>query len=192
MKAAAKSNVGKRRGNNEDRFKIDPDLGIFLLADGMGGEKVFIGRQMHRVARRMPLKERLHWVLQERIYLNAMKVHGILSRPRRVIADIAAYIHYDWNGARFTNFALGGFISRGTNKSLKVNVSGGGIQILFLGNLGLDIGHCSFHTGHISGHGFDFSLGVLALGTSAESPWRLLQPADPAVRLGPEDLPLSV
>ncbi len=37
MKAVGKSDVGRNRDNNEDRFKIDQDLEIFLLADGMGG-----------------------------------------------------------------------------------------------------------------------------------------------------------
>ncbi|MGD0885240.1 MAG: protein phosphatase 2C domain-containing protein [Thermodesulfovibrionales bacterium] len=37
MKVAGRSDVGKRRNNNEDKFLIDQDLGIFLLADGMGG-----------------------------------------------------------------------------------------------------------------------------------------------------------
>ena len=37
MKSAAKSDVGKIRQNNEDSVLVDDDLGIYLLADGMGG-----------------------------------------------------------------------------------------------------------------------------------------------------------
>jgi protein phosphatase len=39
MKVAYKSDVGKKRENNEDRILVDEDRGIFLLADGMGGHK---------------------------------------------------------------------------------------------------------------------------------------------------------
>jgi len=56
-------------------------------------------------------------------------VDGILSRPRRVIADLGVYLNYDWNGRKFTHLTVGGFITRATNRSLKVNVSGGGIQV---------------------------------------------------------------
>ncbi len=33
------SDKGRRRAQNEDRFVCDPEKGIFLVADGMGGEK---------------------------------------------------------------------------------------------------------------------------------------------------------
>lgn len=35
--AAGKSDVGLKRSNNEDTFLVKPDLGFFLVADGMGG-----------------------------------------------------------------------------------------------------------------------------------------------------------
>lgn len=34
---AAKSDVGLRRSHNEDRFCADPELGLYLVCDGMGG-----------------------------------------------------------------------------------------------------------------------------------------------------------
>jgi len=37
LRAAASSDVGMRRGANEDRFALAPELGLFLVADGMGG-----------------------------------------------------------------------------------------------------------------------------------------------------------
>lgn len=37
MRAFWKSDVGRVRENNEDKIFMDPELGIFLLADGMGG-----------------------------------------------------------------------------------------------------------------------------------------------------------
>src|SRR5437588_13105127 len=35
--AAAETSVGKVRDHNEDAHYIDPELGIFLVCDGMGG-----------------------------------------------------------------------------------------------------------------------------------------------------------
>ncbi len=34
----ARSDVGRRRGNNEDNFTVAPEIGLFVLSDGMGGE----------------------------------------------------------------------------------------------------------------------------------------------------------
>lgn len=39
MKAASRSDRGKWRTNNEDSLLTDPEKGIFLLADGMGGHQ---------------------------------------------------------------------------------------------------------------------------------------------------------
>ncbi len=36
--AGARTDVGRVRKNNEDCFEIVPDLGLFILSDGMGGE----------------------------------------------------------------------------------------------------------------------------------------------------------
>lgn len=102
---------------------------VIKHADGMGGERDHIGGRMRRVLKRIPRRERGHWVVQERVPLNTILAHGILSRPRRVIADLGVFVHYDWDGSAFTRLAVGGSISRATNRSLKVNVSGGGIQV---------------------------------------------------------------
>ena len=34
----ARTDVGRRRSNNEDNFNVEPELGLFVLSDGMGGE----------------------------------------------------------------------------------------------------------------------------------------------------------
>ena len=37
LSAAARSDVGMRRTANEDAYAIAPGLGLYLVADGMGG-----------------------------------------------------------------------------------------------------------------------------------------------------------
>jgi protein phosphatase len=38
MDFSGRTDVGRVRGNNEDSFKLVPELNLFVLADGMGGE----------------------------------------------------------------------------------------------------------------------------------------------------------
>jgi serine/threonine protein phosphatase PrpC len=37
MEFGARSDAGRVRGNNEDSFRLSPEMGLFVLADGMGG-----------------------------------------------------------------------------------------------------------------------------------------------------------
>ena len=37
LRAAAATDVGQRRRGNEDRYALAPELGLYLVADGMGG-----------------------------------------------------------------------------------------------------------------------------------------------------------
>jgi serine/threonine protein phosphatase PrpC len=39
MTYGAKSDVGRKRSHNEDRFCADPHLGLYVVCDGMGGHK---------------------------------------------------------------------------------------------------------------------------------------------------------
>jgi hypothetical protein len=114
---------------NEAMARRQADRLVLKFADGMGGEHVFVGRDLLGRIAHIPKAERKYWVLQDRIDLNTIDVSGFLSRPRRVVADLGAYIHYDWNGKRFTHFNVGGFITRATSRGFKVNVSGGGLQV---------------------------------------------------------------
>ncbi len=38
FEVGARTDVGRRRDNNEDSFSVAPELGLFVLSDGMGGE----------------------------------------------------------------------------------------------------------------------------------------------------------
>ena len=37
LRAAAGSDVGRRRAANEDHYALAPDIGLYLVADGLGG-----------------------------------------------------------------------------------------------------------------------------------------------------------
>lgn len=105
---------------------------VIKHTDGCGGEQVFMDRQMMRKIHRIPARERHEWVLQQKIKLNMIDVNGLLSRPKRAISDLGVFVQYDWAKDRFLHFELGGLMCRATNKSLKVNVSGGGLQAAVL------------------------------------------------------------
>ena len=48
MKVAFKTDVGRKRKNNEDNFYVDPTKRIFIAADGMGGHQT--GEVASRIA----------------------------------------------------------------------------------------------------------------------------------------------
>ncbi len=115
--------------DSADMVKRRSEDFVLKRGDGMGGEHVYIGKDAAIMLRKIPAAKRREWIVQKRVDLNTIEVDGFLSRRRKVVADLSAYVQYDWDGKKFTNFSVGGFITRATAKGLKVNVSGGGIQV---------------------------------------------------------------
>jgi hypothetical protein len=105
------------------------DKYVIKHTDGFGGEQVFMEPDLTKWLHRIKPKHRAHWVVQERTRLNTLNMQGLMSRHKRMISDIGVFVQYDWSKGKFQNFEVGGFITRATNRSLKVNVSGGGIQV---------------------------------------------------------------
>jgi hypothetical protein len=121
----------------EDRIEhVRNNFDDYVLkhVDGFGGEMVYLGRELDQRLKRIPSKQYQEWIVQEKTFLNLLQVHGINSGPRKVISDLGVFVQYDWSNGKFQNFKIGGMITRATNRSYKVNVSGGGIQVpvLFL------------------------------------------------------------
>ncbi|MES2964197.1 MAG: hypothetical protein V4760_09930 [Bdellovibrionota bacterium] len=114
---------------NVERTLEGFDKFVLKHTDGYGGNQVFMGREIPRNLKKIKPRNEYEWVVQERTNLNLLAVNGILSRPRKVISDLGVFVHYDWSRGSFQNFEVGGFITRATNKSWRVNVSGGGIQV---------------------------------------------------------------
>lgn len=102
---------------------------VLKHVDGLGGEKVFFDQQLAQQLKKIPKTKESEWVLQDRIKLNTIELEGTLSRKRKLIADLGVFVQYQWSKGKFQHFEVGGFITRATNKSYKVNVSGGGIQV---------------------------------------------------------------
>jgi hypothetical protein len=102
---------------------------VIKHVDGLGGEMVFFGSELLKKIKQIKKHKEKHWVAQNKIFLNTLLVDGIISESRKVLSDLGVFIQYDWSKDRFNHFKVGGFISRATHKSYKVNVSGGGIQV---------------------------------------------------------------
>lgn len=114
---------------NEKEVLARPAKYVLKHSDGFGGELVFMDGQMLKQIKKIPPGKRHEWVVQQKTKLNMLSVNGILSRRKRAISDLGVFIQYDWEDGKFRHFEVGGLMCRATNRSLKVNVSSGGLQV---------------------------------------------------------------
>lgn len=117
---------------NVEKVKAHFEDYVIKHTDGCGGAQVFMNEELLKHVAKIPKARQHEWVVQEKTYLNTIDVNGILSRRKKAICDLGVFIHYDWDGEKFTHFEVGGLMSRATNTGLKVNVSSGGLQAAVL------------------------------------------------------------
>jgi hypothetical protein len=97
--------------------------------DGFGGEQVYMGEDLIKQIKKIKQQQAHEWMVQDRVKLNTIEIDGILSRPKTAICDLGVFVQYDWSQGKFNHFEVGGFLSRATSKSYKVNISSGGAQV---------------------------------------------------------------
>ncbi len=117
---------------NREFVKGHSHAWVMKHADGFGGQQVYMDQLMLRQMKKITEGKEHEWVMQKKTRLNTLQVNGILSRRKRAISDLGVFVHYDFEGGKFRHFEVGGLMSRATNKSLKVNVSSGGLQVAVL------------------------------------------------------------
>ncbi len=108
---------------------LNPENYVIKYVDGFGGEQVFMDDELVRAIKKVPAKKMNEWVIQESVKLNTIDIDGFLSHPKKAISDLGVFVQYDWSQGKFNHFEVGGFLSRATNTSLKVNISSGGSQV---------------------------------------------------------------
>lgn len=108
---------------------LNPEKYVIKFVDGFGGEHVFMDKDLVKTIKKIPTKKMHEWVIQKRVNLNTIGIDGILSHPKKAISDLGVFVQYDWSNGKFNHFEVGGFLSRATNTSLKVNISSGGSQV---------------------------------------------------------------
>lgn len=108
---------------------LHPEKYVIKYVDGFGGEQVFMDQDLVKTIKKVPAKKMNEWVIQDRVNLNTIGIDGFLSHPKKAISDLGVFVQYDWSHGKFNHFEVGGFLSRATNTSLKVNISSGGSQV---------------------------------------------------------------
>ena len=84
---AAVTDVGKVRSENQDAFAADPDLGLFTVSDGMGGQQAG-DLAAEVVTKVLPL------IVKKRLEkLKAMNAKAIRSMLRKSLLDLNAQLH---------------------------------------------------------------------------------------------------
>ena len=93
VRAAGKSDIGLKRKVNEDSYLVDPDLGLFIVADGMGGHKA------GDVASRMVVETMTD-------YWQKIKMHKTPSFLEPINKDISEVAKHLINSISLTNIII--------------------------------------------------------------------------------------
>jgi hypothetical protein len=107
----------------------DPSDYVLKHTDGFGGQLVFFDDEINSRLKKITPRAEHEWIVQARTRLNLISIEGLLSRRRKLITDLGVFVQYDWSRNQMLHFEVGGYMARATNRSWRVNVSGGGIQV---------------------------------------------------------------
>ncbi len=105
LRSAASTHVGMRRQANEDCYAIVPDLGLYLVADGMGGHKA--GQIASQFASKAAIREVGEWK-DSNVPLARRLARAVASANREIFAAAEAKPELSGMGTTFVGLLFGG------------------------------------------------------------------------------------
>jgi protein phosphatase len=105
LRSAASTHVGMRRRANEDCYAIVPDLGLYLVADGMGGHRA--GRVASQVASEAAIRT-IDALQGATVSLAEQLRHAVACANREIFAAAEAKAELSGMGTTFVGLLFGG------------------------------------------------------------------------------------
>lgn len=105
LRSAASTHVGMRRQANEDCYAIAPELGLYLVADGMGGHKA--GRVASQLASEAAIRA-IEALQGASMSLAERLRHAVTSANREIFAAAAAKPELSGMGTTFVGLLFSG------------------------------------------------------------------------------------